>query len=503
MSQTLSTPTLVADTVGGEVVLVGDRWERGAAANRILKRDPTSEEVVLDVPGASVAQADAAVSAARAAFDSGEWDRLGPSGRSERMHRLVDQLEQQHELLAQLVVTEVGSPIELARSMQVGAALDSLRWYADLAERGPDGSWERHLPDSASPPSSSTLVWRPAGVVAAITAYNFPLILAAWKIGAALAAGCTVVLSPSPRAFATNVLLARAALDAGIPPGVLNLVVGDAEIGQTLTSHPAVDMVSFTGSLEVGKEVQRRAADTIKKVVLELGGKSPTVLLPNADLDEALTPAVLRFTRNAGQGCGCTTRILVPADRYDEVSTALAEVVDALVVGDPREPGTDVGPLISEEHRDRVQGYIDRAVDAGATIVAGGVRAAPAEGYFLSPMILGGLTPDAEICRDELFAPVAVLLPYDDLDDAAAIAADTVFGLNAAVYGPTADALKFARRLRTGAVGINGGGPSRPDGPWGGFGQSGVGREGGEDGLREFLEVQHVQVALTDGTTNG
>jgi aldehyde dehydrogenase (NAD+) len=480
----------------GHTVLVGDRWEPGAGDGLLTSLNPTTGQVLEQVPPATREQAARAVRAARVALD-GPWGRMSPSDRAAALTAFADTLEAHSAELEALVVTELGSPILTTRTMQVATSIARIRFYADLARRGPLGGWERHLPvGDGSTASASVLFWQPAGVVAAITAYNFPLGIAALKVGAALAAGCSVVLSPSPRTFLTNRAFVQLALDSGLPPGVLNLVTGEVESSTELTTHPDVDVVSFTGSSTVGSKIQVQAAATVKRLVLELGGKSPSIILPHAPLRAAVTSSVLRFTRNAGQACGATTRLIVPAASYEEVAEISREVLATLPVGDPWLESTIVGPLIREEQRQSVEATIGRALDQGAAILAGGGRPDRDAGFFMNPTIIGSVDNEAEISRREMFGPVAVVLPYDDVDEALALANATDFGLNAGVWGSTSEAIAFARRIRSGTVAINGGGPSRPDMPWGGFGLSGVGRDGGEEGMREFLEVQHVHWPL-------
>lgn len=481
----------------GDTVLIGGRWEAGEGDAIISSVNPATGEVLAEVPVATREQAARAARSCREAMDSSPWRRASARERSRLLDALADVMEAHHEELEALVVTEVGSSITTVRSMQVASAIARVRFYAELALRGPEGGWERLVPFGADRArTASVLLWQPAGVVAAITAFNFPLGIASLKIGAALAAGCTAVMSPSPRTFLTSSAFVRLSLEAGMPPGVLNLVTGDLSSNRELTTNPDVDVVTFTGSAEVGSQIQAQASGTLKRVVLELGGKSPSVFLPGAQLDEAVVATVQRFTRNAGQACGATTRILVPAAAYDDVAARCAEAIGSLQVGDPWDERTAVGPLIRPEQRASVESAVAGAIDRGAQLLAGGGRPPISGGFFMNPVVLGSVGADAEICQRELFGPVAVLLPYADMDEALAIANGTDFGLNAGVWGPTADAFDFARRLRSGTVAINGGGPSRPDVPWGGFGHSGIGRDGGEEGLREFLEVQHVHWPL-------
>lgn len=478
----------------GPTVLIGDRWESGDGDGVMTSMNPSTGEILAEASPAGRQQSSRAVVAARAALD-GPWGRMSPAQRGAALGRLADTLEANSAELEALVVTELGSPISLARTMHVSTSLARIRFYAELAVRGPLGGWERHLPLGEGS-SASVLLWQPAGVVSAITAYNFPLGIPALKVGAALAAGCTVVLCPSPRTFLTSRAFVRLALESGLPPGVLNLITGEVESSIELTTHPGVDVVSFTGSTAVGSQIQAQASSTVKRLVLELGGKSPSVILPGAPLRAAVASSVLRFTRNAGQACGATTRIFVPSADYDEVADIAREVVNTLPVGDPWQETTVVGPLIREEQRQSVEAVIGRAIESGAQVLAGGGRPQREAGFFVNPTLIGAVDNDAEISRRELFGPVAVVVPYQGVEDALTLANATDFGLNAGVWGPTVEAIAFARRIRSGTVAVNGGGPSRPDMPWGGFGLSGVGRDGGEEGMREFLEVQHVHWPL-------
>jgi aldehyde dehydrogenase (NAD+)/betaine-aldehyde dehydrogenase len=474
-------------------VFIGGRWSRGDGAT-FTSISPASASPLAKWELATVDQADAAIAEARRTFDEGVWRQRPPAERAAVLRRLADLIERDLEDLAQLVVAEVGSPIGLARTLQTATPAVNFRWAADAAERGPRGGYREELPaQTGAIRSESVLLREPIGVVAAITAYNYPINLIAWKLGPALAAGCSVVLLPSPRGALSTVALVRLAEEAGVPPGVLNLVVGDAAVGQRLSSHRHVDMVSFTGSDKVGSAVMTAAAATHKKVVLELGGKSPTIVLPGADLDRAVAPSMLRFSRNAGQGCGATTRILVHADDYDAFLERATAFLRDLPVGDPTDERTEVGPLISAEHRDRVEGYLARAVSAGGKVAVGGGRVEGLDGFYLRPTLLTDVDPDAEIAQDELFAPVAVVFSYDTVDEAVAIANNSRYGLNALVWGDPDETTAVAARLDTGTVAINGGGGSRPDVPWVGRRQSGTGAEMGEDGFAEFFTVKHLQ----------
>ena len=473
---------------------VAGRWSAGTSGTPLAVSDPATETTLCELELASAAQVDAAVAAARDAFDAGPWPRRSPVQRSAALHGLADQFEREADRFAQLLVHEIGAPVSGVRGGQVDSAIELLRWFADAAATGPAGGWELTLGLHHAPRrSASVLRHEPAGVVAGLTAYNFPLLLLVRKLGGALAAGCTIVLMPSPRAPLSTIAFMRLLERTDIPTGAANLVVGAADAGARLTSSPGVDMVTFTGSAAVGRAVMRQAADTTKRVVLELGGKSPNLLLPGADVEAAVGPSLLRFSLNAGQACGATTRTFVPRADYDRyVAAARAFLDEQLVVGDPRDPATDVGPLIGADQLAFVAGHVERALAAGGRVEAGG-RRERARGWYFDPLLIGGVGNDAEISREELFGPVGVVIPYDTVEEAIALAGDNRYALNANVWGPTEEALAVARRLRSGNVTVNGGGGLRPDAPWGGLGESGIGRDGGEAGLREFLELKHVQ----------
>ncbi len=459
--------------------------------------DPTTEQVLAKVPTTTVRQVDDAVAAARRAFDEGPWPRMRPRDRAAAINRLVDRLRAHRDDLVELGMLEVGSPRMLSEAMHADLPINFWEWFADAAVRGPRGGWENGIGLHDSPVLSTSILFHdPIGVVAAIAAYNTPQLITAFKVGGALAAGCTTVLMPSPRTPLAAVAFARIVEEADLPPGVVNVVVGEAEVGRALTENPAVDLISFTGSVAVGRQVMRQAADGLKKVVLELGGKSPNILLPGADVETAAAPSILRFTRNSGQACGATTRTFVPRGDYERFVAAAGEFMDSVVVGDPFEPSTVLGPLIRRSQVDSVRGYVERALERGAEIVAGGKPVDAETGFFMSPALVGNVDNNDEICQEELFGPVGAVMPYDTVDEAVAMANGTRYGLNANIWGPADDAMRVARRLRTGTATINGGGGDRPDAPWGGVGESGVGFDKGEAGFAEFFTVQHVQWPL-------
>lgn len=471
---------------------IGGSWIWGDGEPSI-SIDPSTEETLASVAVASTAQVDHAIAAAGRGFRT--WRAVDPIERGRVFERIVERARTLSESLVDVTVAETGAPIALARMLHVGVSLDQLAWLSHATASGPtDGGWQYGLPPYDGPMGrSQSLIRRePIGVVVAITPYNIPFIGAALKAAAALAAGCSVILLPSPQAQLSSMAFAKIFDDVGLPDGAFNLVLGGPEIGRRLTESAAVACVSFTGSDAVGSAVMAQGAATIKRVILELGGKSPNILLPGADVDLFVQSAVLGLCRGAGQGCISLTRTLVPRPVYARFVEAARGALEGVVVGDPRKPETVVGPLITSRHRDRVRGFVTRAVAAGGRIEAEGKSQLPERGYFMNPVLIGGIDNTAEIAQNELFGPVGVLLPYDDVEDAIAIANDSRYGLNANIVGPRDEAMAVAVRLESGMVAINGGGWLRPDAPFGGYKMSGLGREYGTYGFEEFLETKHI-----------
>ncbi|MFE3056719.1 aldehyde dehydrogenase family protein [Nocardia sp. NPDC059239] len=476
---------------------VDGRWITGDG-EPITTINPATGRPVALTPSTAPAQVAAAIAAARRAFDGGEWSRLRPADRGVLLHRLADLLEEHRDELVRLAATELGTPISSGPTHHVDLPAKFFRWFAEAATQGPRDGYEQPLPLDHDPITNSSMLLRePAGVVAAIVAYNAPITMSALKLGGALAAGCSTILVTSPKAILLTSAFVRLVEKAGFPRGAVNLVFGPPEVTTLVVQAPEVDMVSFTGSPSVGSIILTLAAPTLKKVVLELGGKSPNIVLPGTDLTRVVPASALRFTRNSGQACGATTRTLVPQADFDEYVEQSGRFLRSLAVGDPMSPETVLGPLITDEHRVDVEGFLTRARAAGARIPVGGGRPAGLDdGFFLEATLVTGVPNEAEIAQEELFAPVGVVMPYTDLDEAVRMANDVKYALNANVWGPTAEAIAFGRRIRSGTVTINGGAGMRADAPWGGPGYSGIGREGGEEGFREFFEVKHMQWPL-------
>lgn len=452
--------------------------------------NPATEQVAARVATASIDQVDLAVAAARRAFPA--WAETSSQQRSAALHSLADVFEKHATRLTASIVNEVGTPAAFAEVMQVKLGITHLRWQAEaaLVDRTVQlGEW--HDPVL----SYSEVAYRPAGVVACVTGYNYPINLAVFKYGAALAAGCTAVLLPSPRTPLTTLWMGELFEEAGIPAGVLNVVIGDGpSVGQQLTTHPGVDRVSFTGSDAVGARIMEQAARGLKGVTLELGGKSPNILLPGVDAAGLARDIHLRWARNGGQGCAALARMLVHESLMEEFLGASKEAFTALKVGDPWDRSVNIGPMIRADHRARVQSFIHNGLADGGEIVLSLDTPVPDTGYFVNPVVFAGLPHNNRLVQQEVFGPVGVVVPFATEEEAIRLANDTAYGLAANIYTPDVQhGRELAPRLRAGTVWVNGGGNMRPDAPFGGFGLSGVGREIGEWGIREYLEVQHVQ----------
>jgi acyl-CoA reductase-like NAD-dependent aldehyde dehydrogenase len=438
---------------------------------------------------ASVGDARRAIAAARRAFDTTEWSR-DVALRQRCMRQFHQALQDDFGALRDILVAEVGAPVSSTDGPQLAGPVDIVGWYADLLDsydfvedlgnREAFGSQHHRWVEKEA-----------AGVVAAIAAYNYPVQLALAKLGPALAAGCTVVLKGAPDTPWSALALGKLLAETDIPAGVVNVIASsDNAVGAELTTHPDVDVISFTGSTPVGRQIMAAASATVKRVFLELGGKSAFVMLDDGDITMAALMCGYAITSHSGQGCAITSRMVVPRDRYDEAVDAVRGVVAGIQYGDPTDPATMMGPLISAKQREKVAGYVDRALDDGAKAVMGGrVPEHLPRGYFYEPTVLVGADENSAVAQDELFGPVLVVLPHDGDDDAVRIANNSIFGLSGGVLSADRErALDVARRVRTGTMSVNGGVYYGPDSPFGGYKQSGVGREMGRAGLDEFLE---------------
>jgi aldehyde dehydrogenase (NAD+) len=464
-------------------IFVGGQWIPSAGAGRIEVINPATEDVIAVVAEGTAADVDKAVAAAREAFPS--WSATPPAERADHLQRTHEAIVARTDELTALLSKDMGMPLAFSKVVQVGLPTFNFAHFAELA---------RTFPFEGQEVGNSLIVREPVGVVGCITPWNFPLHQIVLKVGAALAAGCTVVLKPTEVAPLAAYALAEIFTEVGLPAGVFNLVSGYGPVvGEAIAAHPDVDMVSFTGSTRAGKRVSEVASGTVKRVALELGGKSANILLDDADFPKAVADGVGKCYLNSGQTCSALTRMLVPADRLEEAEAIAAETAKAFTHGDPNDPAMMLGPLVSAAQLERVRGYIQKGIDEGATLVAGGTDSGHDKGYYVPATVFSGVTPDMTIAREEIFGPVLSIMPYDDEDDAVRIANDSEYGLAGGVWSGDPDrALRVAKRMRTGQVEINGG-AFNPAAPFGGYKQSGVGREGGTFGLEEFLETKAIQ----------
>lgn len=453
---------------------IGGAWRPAAGQDVIEVVNPVDEQVIGTVPAGTAEDVDAAVRAARAALT--DWAATPPAERAAHLAALRDVLVTRADEIAETVTAELGSPLKFSQAVHAGVPIAVAGSYAELAATY---AFEEKT-------GNSVVHHEPVGVVAAITPWNYPLHQIVAKVAPALAAGCTVVVKPAEDTPLVARLFADAVHEAGLPAGVFNLVTGLGPVaGQALAEHPGVDLVSFTGSTAVGRQIAAIAAGQIKKVALELGGKSANVILPSADLAKAVNVGVANVMSNSGQTCSAWTRMLVHRDRYDEA-------VD-LAAAAAAKYGDRIGPVVNAKQQDRVRGYIEKGVAEGARLVAGGPEAPREQGWFVAPTVFADVTEDMTIAQEEIFGPVLSILRYEDEEDALRIANGTVYGLAGAVWaGDEAEAVAFARRMETGQVDINGG-RFNPLAPFGGYKQSGVGRELGVHGLAEYLQTKSLQ----------
>ncbi|HNJ98150.1 MAG TPA: aldehyde dehydrogenase family protein [Ilumatobacteraceae bacterium] len=459
---------------------INGQWVPSAGSGTLSVTDSATEEVIATIPNGATADVDAAVAAAKAAFPA--WSALSKEERAGYLMKIVGGLDARTEEIASTIAKEVGMPIFLSNLIQAGLPKANFAIAAQML-----GSYE------FEETMGNALVVREAiGVVGCITPWNYPLHQIALKVAPALAAGNTVVLKPSEVAPINAFILAEVVHEAGLPAGVFNLVTGVGPVvGEAIAAHADVDMVSFTGSTRAGKRVAEVASQTVKKVALELGGKSANVILPDADFAKAIPDGVGKCFLNSGQTCTALTRMIVPRDRLAEVEELAAATAAAFTAGNPFDPGSRIGPLVSDVQRDRVRGFINKGIEEGAKLIAGGPDAPEGldKGYFVAGTVFSEVTRDMTIAREEIFGPVLSIIPYDTEEEAIEIANDTIYGLAGGVWGEADHAKAVARRIRAGQVEVNGG-PFNVTAPFGGYKQSGLGREAGRFGLEEFTEVK-------------
>ena len=475
-----------------ERLLIGGRWVPAADGAEFKTHDPATGETLAICAEAGTSDVDAAVAAARAALEDSAWRDMLPAARARLLWTIAELIEKHAEELATLETRDQGQPIEVAKTLTVTLAAEVFRYYA---------GWCTKIEGSAAPVSIPNVLHytrrEPVGVVALITPWNFPLMIAAWKLAPALACGNTVILKPAEQTPLTTVFLARICVEAGVPAGVVNCLTGGPATGQALTEHLGVNKVSFTGSTEVGKAIVRASAGNLKRVALELGGKAPSVIAKDADIDAAVTGNLQAALLNSGQVCAAYTRFYVDSARVDEFTGKIAAAASSLPIGPGLDSGTVVGPLVSPEHLDRVAHYVDLGVREGAQLVTGGQRL-DRTGNFYRPTVFGNVTDQMAIAREEIFGPVLSILSYDDPDELAARANDTEYGLAACVW--TKDltvAHRLAAAIRAGSVYVNLLPFLDPAAPWGGVGASGWGREMSSAAIDEFTETKSVWIGLS------
>lgn len=472
-------------------LFIGGEWIDPSSSSTIEVISPHTEEVIGRVPEAREADVDRAVAAARQAFDHGPWPRMTPAERADAMASLEAALQKRSDELATTITTEMGSPISFSHLGQVMASLMVLNYYATLAREYP---FEEVRTGMLGP----VMVRRePVGVAAAIVPWNVPLFVIMLKLGPALAAGATVVLKPAPETPLDAMMLAGAVEEAGLPKGVFNVVPAGREVGEYLVTHPDIDKVGFTGSTAAGRRIAALCGERLRRVTLELGGKSAAIILDDADLNKIVPEIPPCAMMNNGQACAAQTRILASRKRYDEVVDALAAQVRSLKVGDPMDPETFCGPLVAKRQRERVEGYIKAGRDEGAKVAVGGGRPAGLDkGWYVEPTVFAKVDNSMRIAQEEIFGPVVVVIPYDDPADAVRIASESDYGLSGTVWTSDVDrGLDIARQVRTGTYTVNG---FMMDfgSPFGGFKSSGIGRELGPEGLVAYLEPKSINLPM-------
>jgi acyl-CoA reductase-like NAD-dependent aldehyde dehydrogenase len=471
-------------TIVRDSFYINGEWVKATSSEKLEVTSSGTGELYATVPAGTVEEANLAVEAAAAAFTA--WANTSPKERGEFLVRISEKLAERSDEIALDIANEVGMPLMLAKGIQAGLPTMT---FADNAKRAAEFTWEQEV-------GNSTLVREPVGVVAAITPWNYPLHQIANKVAASLAAGCTIVVKPSEVAPINAFILADIIHEIGLPKGVFTMVTGTGPVvGEAIVAHPKTDMVSFTGSTRAGKRVMQIAAEMVKRVSLELGGKSANIILEDADIPKAVADGVFKCYLNSGQTCSALTRMVVPRSKLAEIEDIAVATAASFAPADPITGSSLLGPLVSAAQQQRVRDYINKGIDEGARIVCGGVNPPEGleQGYYIEPTIFSDVTNDMTIAQEEIFGPVLSIIPYDTEDEAIAIANDSIYGLAGGVWAATDEkAFEVARKIRTGQVEINGG-SFNVIAPFGGYRQSGIGRELGQHGFEEFLEVKAIQ----------
>ena len=478
-------------------LLIDGQWLPADSGATLDVINPATEAVIGQVASAGKSDVDKAVKAARRAFDEGPWSTMRPAERQRLILKLADLVEEHAQALAEVESLDNGKSVGIARAVDLAVAIDTLRYMAGWATKIEGATNEVSVPFAPQMQFVTYTRREAVGVVAAVVAWNFPLLLAVWKLAPALAAGCTVVLKPAEQTPLTALMLGELIAEAGFPPGVVNIIVGDGpSCGAPLVAHPQIDKVSFTGSTEVGKLIGKAAVENMTRFTLELGGKSPVIVLDDCDPAAAAAGAAQAIFFNHGQVCCAGSRLFVQKKMFDKVVADVAQIASSMPLGHGLDPAAQMGPLVSREQMDRVCNYIDIGRTQGATVVTGGARATD-KGYFVQPTVLTNVNQQMRVVQEEIFGPVLTAMPYDDLDQVAAWANDTAFGLGASIWSNNLSKVhRLVPKIKAGTVWVNCHSMLDPAMPFGGYRQSGIGRDLGKAALDSYLETKSVFMAV-------